>query len=254
MHVLQLMSNHKYKYPPIEEAVCEFRFNPMQDWDPTISGKLHKKINKKYPGKPRLQKRMETMLTGAVGGRAQIKLESAFPKTLLLTNDESRMISVGHDVLSVHMFKPYTSWEQDFRNRIEEVIDAYQKVSDPLAVVRIGVRYINRILIPDGKVHLGKYFRFNPAFAADLPKKLSNFLSRNEYNYDDGIKLTLTYASTAAPEGRAGVLLDLDVNTEIKEGKSVDEVMTIVDDLHMREGKAFEALVTDEARGLFDAD
>jgi uncharacterized protein (TIGR04255 family) len=34
---------------------------------------------------------------------------------------------------------------------------------------------------------------------------------------------------------------------------TVDKVMDVVDDLHEREGKAFEAIITDETRQVFDA-
>jgi len=38
------MERCKYRNPPIEEALCEFRFVPSQDWDPTVPGRFHKKI------------------------------------------------------------------------------------------------------------------------------------------------------------------------------------------------------------------
>ena len=51
----------KYKNPPIEEAIVEFRFVPGQEWNLTIPGKLHEhpRIKSQYPGKPRTQKILE---------------------------------------------------------------------------------------------------------------------------------------------------------------------------------------------------
>ena len=30
------MARRKYRNPPIEETLCEFRFAPSQEWDPTV--------------------------------------------------------------------------------------------------------------------------------------------------------------------------------------------------------------------------
>ena len=43
--------HHRYKNPPIEEALCEFRFKPGQDWDFTIPGKLQTEFGDEYTGK-----------------------------------------------------------------------------------------------------------------------------------------------------------------------------------------------------------
>jgi uncharacterized protein (TIGR04255 family) len=56
----------------------------------------------------------------------------------------------------------------------------------------------------------------------------------------------------AAP-GNPAFLLDLDVVWEASQPSGVDTALTIVDDLHDREGKAFEAVITDELRRVFDA-
>ena len=47
-------------------------------------------------------------------------------------------------------------------------------------------------------------------------------------------------------------MADLDVIWEGDEAKSIDSVMELVDDLHEREGKAFEAIITDATRKLFN--
>ena len=52
----------RYRNPPIEEALCEFRFPPEQDWDPTIPGKLQTKFGDEYTGKPREQRVVEVGL------------------------------------------------------------------------------------------------------------------------------------------------------------------------------------------------
>jgi uncharacterized protein (TIGR04255 family) len=65
------MERRKYRNPPIEEALCEFRFAPSQDWDPTVPGRFHEKIREIYPAKPREQRIAKAgfrMLNNATSG------------------------------------------------------------------------------------------------------------------------------------------------------------------------------------------
>lgn len=73
-----------------------------------------------------------------------------------------------------------------------------------------------------------------------------------EYIYDDNAKLLLMCANVEAPVGRSASLLDLDVIREDAEPIGMDTVMRTVDDLHDREGRAFEVTITDKTREVFD--
>ena len=82
---------------------------------------------------------------------------------------------------------------------------------------------------------------------------MAGFMNRVEFLYDDTVKLLLTQASVEAPEGQSAFLLDLDLIWESNAAKGLDAIMTVVDDLHEREGAAFEAIITDAAREVFNA-
>ena len=43
-----MQERRRYRNPPIEEALCEFRFKPGRDWDLTIPGKLQAAIGEEY--------------------------------------------------------------------------------------------------------------------------------------------------------------------------------------------------------------
>ena len=77
-------------------------------------------------------------------------------------------------------------------------------------------------------------------------------MNRVEYVEEGGVKFLLTFASIEAPSDSSGFLLDLDFNWQ-GPAAPLDDVMHIVDDLHRREGLAFEATITDKAREIFNA-
>jgi len=244
----------KYKNPPIEEALVEFRFVPSQEWDLTIPGKLHQHpaIKDNYPGKPRQQKVVEAAFQTGIEQPPSFAVREGIGRIQLLNDDGKRLLSLGPDVLSVNILRPYDNWE-NFRPRVEAALTAYRDVANPKAVSRVGVRYINKVTLPKVEIDLGTYFCYRPPTASGLPDRMAGFMSRVEYVYYDGVKLILTQASIEAPTGSSAFLLDLDTIWEGPEPLSLDAVMATVDVLHEREGVAFEATITDEARKVFDA-
>lgn len=244
----------KYKNAPIEEALVEFCFVPGQEWDLTIPGKLHQHpdIKDQYPGKPRTQKIVEAALQSDLGQPPNLAVRGGVRRIQLVDVSGNHLISMGSDVFSVNILRPYEGWEK-FRPRINTALQAYAEVARPNGVSRVGVRYINKIVLTGHEINLGTYFRCGPPFIPELPKKMAGFINRAEFLYDDMVKLLLTQASIEAPEGQSAFLLDLDLIWESAEAKGLDAIMPIVDDLHEREGVAFEAIITDAAREVFNA-
>ena len=80
-------------------------------------------------------------------------------------------------------------------------------------------------------------------------------MSRVDYDYGDGMRLGLSQRSIKAPPDHMGaLLLDLDVIWENSKSVAQDKAMEKVGDLRTREREAFETVITDKARELFDDD
>lgn len=250
----------RYKNPPIEEALCEFRFKPGQDWDLTIPGKLHAKLSDEYAGKPRQQKVVEVGLEAQGGKPPNFKYGEGLGKVQLITGNGKRMVGIGQDVLSIHILRPYqdplrpdrSGWDE-FKPRISRALDAYLEVAEPIGVCRIGIRYINKIVIPQEEVKVEQYLRCALPEISGLPNWMNNFVSQVQYVYPDGVRLILSQGSVDTPEEHVGFLLDLDVIWEGTEPIAQEEALTKAEDLRTREREAFETVITDKARELFDA-
>ena len=256
-----MQERRRYRNPPIEEALCEFRFKPGRAWDLTIPGKLQAAIGDEYMGKPQEQRVVQVGLEVQGDKPSNLQLGEGLARVQLVTGNGKRMVGVGSDVLSIHMLRPYqnprepklSGWEE-FRPRIETALDAYWKVAQPVGVLRIGIRYINRIVIPQGTVRIEEYLKCGMPDVDGLPDQLTNFMSRVDYTYGDGVRIVLSQGSIDAPPDHVGFLLDLDVIWENPEPVDKARALTIANDLRDRERAAFEAVITDRARELFDAD
>ncbi len=254
------MSEHRvYRNPPIEEALCEFHFKPRQDWDLTIPGKFHVELGDGYGGKPQEQRVVGIALNQQGEQPANLNLNEGLARVQLLNEDGNRMVAIGQNVLSVHMLRPYHDpnredgggW-QEFKARINEALGAYWNVVRPEGVIRVGVRYINKIVLPQSAAKVESYLNCALPVVAGFPSRLSNYMSRVEYVYDDEVRLVLSQGTTRDPQDPMRLLLDLDVIWQSSDIVTLQSALEKAEMLRMREQAAFEAAITDSSRELFD--
>ena len=251
----------RYKNPPIEEALCEFRFKPGQEWDLTIPGRLHVQLSKDYSGKPQQQKFVDVSLDAQKGKPPKLSYGEGLAKVQLFTENGKRIVAVGQDVLSIHMLRPYqdphrtdSGWDE-FQQRIEQALDVYWDEVQPKGVLWVSIRYINKIVIPKEAVEVESYLKCALPDVKGLPDHQNSFLSRAGYVYGDGVHLVLAQRSIdAPPPNQVEFLLDIDVIWANTEPVGKDVALAKAVDLRDREREAFEAVITDKARELFDAD
>ena len=252
--VIPVFERRTYDKPPIEEAVCEFRFN-KDDWDPTTPGRLFDKIKKSYPALPREVKQYHTEVAVGPQNPASVNVRELPPRTRFSTQDENRVVSIAPRFLSVSMRKPYSNWEE-FKSQILDAFRKHREITGAEDVVRVGIRYINKILIElRTEVDLGQYFECAPQDLSELghntlPSNLVNMFSRQEYNFGDSVRMARIFASTEAPPRFIGILLDIDVYWQSGDSGSPD-ISELVERLRLRERVAFEASITDDCRKLF---
>lgn len=174
-------------------------------------------------------------------------------RILFYTADERHLVAVGRDLLSANTLRPYDGWTA-FRERLRVAIEAYVAVGSPAGVVRVGLRYINRLVVPMVAGAESRYFKIRLAPPDAMSPAPVGFLVRTEHQLDGpNVKLLMTWATVGAQPGNYGYLLDLDVVQEWPDSPlPIADVLTAVDEMKVAERAAFESLITDAARELFD--
>lgn len=256
------MSDRKqYKNPPIQEALCEIGFVPSRPWNFTIPGKLHSSVQSTYDGEPQQQNVIETQFEAQHGQKPNFQAREGFGKVLLPTADGTRILGIGENIISVHILKPYqrgdelnsTGWVE-FRNRISEALDSYWKIANPKGVNRIGLRYINTIEVSAENAVVTDYVLSGPQNIKGLPSAMTTFASRDEYLYDDGVRLVISQG--LAPPSNPNVvclLLDLDLIWHSELPLDKDAALQYAENLRVKERDVFELLITDKSRAIFNA-
>lgn len=251
------MQPRKYRNPPIEEAICDFRFAPGIEWDPTLPGRIYGELKGAYDEKPRLQQLVEAQLQGGIEGQSSISMKQGLGKQRVqfLGEGGTRIVGVGVDQLSVHMLRPYGGWE-NFRPQIHQALDAYRKIAEPEGITRIGLRYINKITIKAPHDDLAAYFTIPPKFPRiDSATRLLAFFNRKEAQFlDQPIRIVVTFADMESASSPS-YLLDLDIIWISPDAPVLfPEFPNLLDDMKSRHRKVFEELITEETRKIFDAD
>ena len=251
------VSVHQYQNPPILEAVCEVWFAPAnEEWNISYPWLFYERVKSIYTGAPKEQKlvRLEPPPTGLPEKETSPFTVVEQSKTLFSLADDTALVAIGPNVLSTHVKRPYPGWDV-FRGRIAEALTEYIGVANPTGVRKIGLRYINQVTIAEPQPNVADYFTTPPANV--LPGELTtdNFLSRSEYLYqDEPIRIVISFARTDAPPAVSAYLLDIDLVWQWPAGPlPIESVMAKIDELRRRERIIFERLITDRARGLFDA-
>jgi uncharacterized protein (TIGR04255 family) len=240
----------RYRNPPIVEVVCEFRFVPAEPWDLTIPGLVYERLKETFPVR-RPRKRLQTEAKAEAQG---IRQEIQFTELAqFLGQDEVAFIQVGPNLLSINHLKPYPTWEI-YKPMIQQGLKAYTGITAPKGIQRIGLRYINRIEIPDKHIELKDYFSFRPFVGSQLPQDLSGFVIAIQSNYEEGrdsMRIQLVTTDSETPDA-AAFLLDLDYFLSQPESISLTEASEWIEQAHDRIQMAFEACLTDKLRDIFE--
>jgi len=239
----------KYKNPPIVEALCEFQFVPAQPWDLTITGLFYDKIKDDFPEKQQ-QTRFGVGFRPTEAGVEQ-KVEMT-PRMQFRRKDQTALIQSGPNLLVINHLKPYPTWK-DFRLMILQNLETYQEIAKTKGFKRIGLRYINRIEIPEKLIEVTDYFRLYPFIPPDLPQTHGAFNVRIEIPYEeDRDRLLLTLARISSKEtDKIAIMLDLDYIMTTPEKICFKELKGWIDKAHTVIENAFEACITDKCRNLF---
>jgi len=240
----------KYKNPPVVEALCEIFFGGSK-WDSTLPGLFFEKVKKDFPKKRELdQIGVEVSISKDTHGSQVIHGEK---RLQLVKEDNSRLIQIEKDLLVVNQLRPYPRFK-DWRPVIDEMLKHYSDLAQPAGVQRLGVRYINRIVIPAAKFQMEDYFYLYPEVPQSLGAIHGKFMVRVEIppkNKGHLLMITFSTAPADSPETSA-LMLDIYDIFPFSQLLSIEKVDKYIDEAHDNIEMAFETSITEKTRDLFE--
>jgi uncharacterized protein (TIGR04255 family) len=235
-----------YAEPPLQEALCEFRFRGDTSWDWTVPGMLWERIGSEFP-----RKESKTVLPKELleAGDLPLELRQATVRAQFFSESGSRLVQVGPDLLTVNVLPPYPGWIE-FRPLILRVLETYREIAAPAQVERIGLRYINRVTVPSAEIELSDYFRAAIGTPSAGVGRLAGFLSVADFQHEgDAARLRYQFGSVEpGGPGESAYLVDLDAFVAADGVPDWPLLSGALDRLHEIVEQAFEGTFTDRTR------
>ena len=220
-HASDLKIDIMEKFPllshaPIVEAVLDIRARAETPWEESaVSARLRKEL----PDYPVVQSKREI--------RHDLKIDKEQPaeqsvqdmgwKGLQLQSGDKRHIAQFHrDGFVFSRLQPYQSWKQ-FRNEALRLWRIHQAAAQPVEIHRLGLRFINRILLQKGSC-IEDYLQIIPKPPIELELPFAGFFHHETLNvpgypYAINTIRTMQPPQDSPPEEGSGLILDIDVFT-----------------------------------------
>ncbi len=246
------MSSSPYRRPPITEAVVELRFAAPIEAEQVE--KIKDRLTDDYPVTPQMMQNISFI--AAPGNQSSTQVE--FVGYRMTSADATNIAVVGRQNISASRLAPYTDWEE-FTGCAERNWAIWRKVVGWREVTRVGVRYINRIDVPnptDSAVMIDKYLALQPVFPEFAGSQgVDTFFINGAMGIANSpFKLILHAGSTPSPMVRTtSFLLDIDISQEGNLPHSDDALWALIDEVRSLKNRVFEACITDSSRELFSS-
>lgn len=237
-----------YSAAPITEAVLELRFADAVDL--AEIEKASKKVAARYPSETRHQSKTAKIDLAAEAAEFTDLGISVRRSSV----DESDIIVIGPKNFLVSRVAPYQNWEHFFGRISADWKDA-KKVFGHRTIERVGLRYINRLDLPqvDNNVtfedYLNVFVRLPDMYPVIGPYNLQ--LEMAVKNPDCMVTINSGVVDPVVP-GRVSFLLDIDVAKTDKAPQKTDDLFELLQAMAVKKNEIFESLITDKTRALID--
>ncbi len=239
----------KYENPPIQEALCEIFFS-QPEWDNTMPGLFYEQIKKDHPNKTQIKQLNVEVNVG--DNKHAAKFSDNEDRIQFRNVDGSQIVQLASNLLVVNQLRPYPHFEA-WLPVVRSTFEIYDRFAKPKGIEKIGVRYINRVLIPKLKIQMEDYFNVYPQLPKELGDQHGPFMMRFElFPKNPKHQLFITFATSPSNEPNSiAFALDIYDTFSNPESKSVDSVIKIAAESHDNILTAFENSIKDSLRAVF---
>ncbi len=243
----------KLSHAPITEAVIEIRVALESAWD---DHKIELALKDKLPDYPIFSSQKQFKQEFQINISPDMPAKQTFSDLGLKgfrfqSEDKYHIAQFNKDAFIFSRLRPYDNWHL-FVNEAFRLWQIYSALAKPFEVLRIGLRFINRISCPIEGFELDKYLRIvpQPPFGLDVP--FTAFLHHDtvmipDYPYNVNIIKTIQ-PSTKPNEEDLGLIIDIDVFTTKKLPIDCDILLGHLEEMRWLKNKVFFGNITENLR------
>lgn len=245
---------HIYPHPPIQEVLIQVAMPPGALGSAAVPGQLYDRLRDHYPADVETEIRTQVPVGAAELATAGVRIEQT-SRYVLTGREANQKLILGSDRLSVNALPEYEGW-QSLLARFTTAADALFDARAELEATAVSIRYINRIVVPEPVVNTDDYFAISVPTAGEGTAPFSAFSIRvRSVLTDDPITCTTSFSFGGADDSGIAFLLDIELTRPLGDAdpRQPASWLGILEDLHARENREFESLITDRCRELFES-
>lgn len=238
---------------PIVEAVIDIRSRSTVTFN---EESLRPQVEAALTGYQFLDSHQELQHEFKLDGQASSQIIRFDWKGLRFQSDDKKHIAqFNRDGFVFSRLEPYQDWPQLYGEAMK-LWEIYLELAKPVAIDRLGLRFINRIQLPIGELQFEDYMKSAPLPPQGLDLPFAGFMHQNTLavpNQPYVINIVKTIQPPAVDED-SGAALILDIDVLATQGYELDEGAELKRHLlEMRwlKNKAFFGSITDKACTLF---
>jgi len=243
-----------FPHAPITEALIDISIELHSETNLELLNTIHDEIKDKYP-----KKEQRVIWKGEVKYKEGEIPEISSPSSggpigyLFKSPDGKQIAQARLNGFTVNRLKPYEKWEVLLKET-KDLWDIYSRIANPKGLIKLALRYINRIEIPLPLSDIKEYILTVPEIAPELPQVLENFFMRlvlPKPKIQAMAIITQTMETIPAPGNVLPFIFDIEVykdkGSAIEFGNMWDEI----EELHEFKNEIFFGSITPKTRELF---
>jgi uncharacterized protein (TIGR04255 family) len=239
-----------YERAPIAEAVIELRYaQPASQKDVE---EATRRLRRSYFYQE-VENIMEIKIDPGRGAAERNMIATGLKLSSLDRADQMMFRTNG---FACSRLAPYLGWEP-FVEGVKTGWTEWARIAGNTALIRIGVRYVNRIDVPNTSsqlIRMEDYLNISPKMPPEMIEPLSTYTMQVSCPLNSGA-YTLVLITSSVPSplvGFSSFALDLDVARDKDIPRRADAVWEILTEMRVLKNRIFEYCVTDRARSLFE--
>ena len=249
-----MYTHETFPNAPLTEAMIDLRVTYKSDVHLDQLQQLSERCSESFPVKNTLIAHELAMKIWDATGSAESRATSKKLGYLQFTKNRDRAIQLRADGFAFSKLKPYESWSSLCADAHTHW-DTYREVMSPTRIVRLAVRYINRIELELPITDFQDYIRTVPQIADGIPQGLTEFFFRVVVPNpdDDQIQAIITSTIEKPEQDRKTLpyIFDIDAFTPVDLDPSDEKLWPTLEKLRDFKNLIFFLSTTEKAKELF---
>lgn len=239
---------------PIVEAVVDIRARIGKEWEEQIlTQELGSRLND-YPTKNSYREIRQHIKFEAGQTPELAQPRSDWKGIRFRTNDGLQIAQFNRDGFVYSRLAPYENWSQLVGEALR-LWEIYLQVGGPVEIHRVGLRFINRIILPSGETQFEDFIVPHPRPPTMMDMPFAQFFEKDTFQvpgYPYGIHVirAIQPPEDGVPD-RINIILDTDVFTIQPTSLDKQELERRLEEMRWLKNKVFFGSVTSKALALF---